>query len=106
MRIIPSQQFAKDLKQLRKKFPSITADLRELQTQLYENPTLGEPLGQNRYKIRLRITSKGKGKSGGGRVITYVRLTDDELWLLTMYDKSDIANVSDAFLDDLVQHLE
>lgn len=67
---------------------------------------MGEPLGKNRYKIRLKITSKGKGKSGGGRVITLVEVINDELWLLSLYDKSDIDNVSDAFLDQLTNNLE
>ena len=103
MRIIPTKQLAKDLKELGKKYPSITADLRQLQGELLENPTKGTPLGDNRYKIRLKIASKSQGKSGGARVITYLKLSDDELWLLTMYDKSDIENVSDAFLNDLVK---
>jgi hypothetical protein len=63
----------------------------------------GTSLGNNRYKIRLKISSKASGKSGGARVITYAKIVDDELWLLTMYDKSDIENVSDAFLDDLLK---
>jgi hypothetical protein len=102
MRILPTHQFAKDLKRLRKKYPSLTQDLRQLQAELLENPTLGESLGDNRYKVRLKITSKNTGKSGGGRVITYLKLQKEQLWLLTMYDKSDIENVSDDFLDDLV----
>jgi hypothetical protein len=67
-----------------------------------QNPTQGTPLGDNRYKIRFNITSKGKGKSGGARVITYFKIIDDELWLLTMYNKSEIENANDDFLDDLV----
>jgi hypothetical protein len=80
-----------------------TIDLRHLQTDLLANPTMGTSLGNNRYKIRLKISSKSQGKSGGARVITYLKTSDDELWLLTMYDKSDIENVSDAFLDDLIK---
>jgi hypothetical protein len=105
MRIIPTKQFAKDLKEIGKKHPSITVDLRRLQNELLENPTIGTPLGDNSYKLRLKISSKGQGKSGGARVITYLKLSDDELWLLTMYDKSEIENVSDAFLDDLVKNI-
>ena len=103
MRIIPSVQFAKDLKRLSKKYASIGNDLLALNADLLENPTLGESLGDNRYKVRLKIASKGKGKKGGGRVITYIRWTDEELWLLTMYDKSEMENINDAFLDDLVK---
>jgi hypothetical protein len=67
---------------------------------------LGESLGKNRYKIRLKITSKNTGKSGDGRVITLVEFVNDELWLLSLYDKSDISSVSDAFLDQLTDALE
>lgn len=85
--------------QLSKKYTSLTNDVRHLQTELLENPTMGESLGKNRYKVRLKITSKGKGKSGGARVITYVEIHNDALYLLTMYDKSDIENINDAYLD-------
>ena len=105
MKIIPSLQFVKDLKRLSKKYASLTNDIRDLKMQLLEDPTMGESLGKNRYKVRLKIKSKGKGKSGGGRVITYVEIQNDELYLLTMYDKSEMDNVNDAYLDDLVQQL-
>ena len=106
MRIQLHDEFKRNAKKLNKKYPSLTADLRALQTELLKNPTLGESLGDNRYKIRLKITSKGQGKSGGGRVITYLKRIDDELWLLTLYDKAEMENVNDAFLDDLVKKLE
>ena len=106
MRILPTHQFAKDLKVLGKKYPSITNDLRQLQAKLLQNPTEGISLGDNRYKIRLKITSKGKGKSDGARVITYFKIVADELWLLTMYDKSELDNVNDDFLDDLVKAIK
>ena len=105
MKIIPSLQFVKDLKRLSKKYASLTNDIRDLKVQLLEDPTMGESLGKNRYKVRLKIKSKGKGKSGGGRVITYVEIQNDELYLLTMYDKSEMDNVNDTYLDDLVQQL-
>ena len=105
MRIIPSRQFAKDLKRLGKKYASIIADVRALQNELLQNPTMGTLIGENRYKIRLQITSKGKGKSGGGRIVTYLKIQDDEIWLLTMYDKSEMENVSDSFLDDLIESI-
>ena len=106
MTIITTPQFAKDFKQLAKKYPSLTADLRLLQTNLLENPTQGTPIGDDCYKIRLAISSKGKGKSGGGRVITCVQIIEDTLHLVTLYDKSDIANVSDDFLKDIVNTIK
>ena len=106
MRIRAHKQFRQDFKILSKKYPSLESDMDELAAALRENPTLGQPLGKNRYKVRLKIKSKGKGKSGGGRVITYLRLSEDELCLLTLYDKSEMENVNDAFLDDLVARID
>ena len=105
MRILLHEEFKRNAKRLIKKYPSLVGDLRLLQAELLENPTLGESLGDNRYKVRLKITSKGQGKSGGGRVITYIKKTDDVLWLLMMYDKAEMANVNDAFIDDLIKKL-
>lgn len=106
MRIRLHKQFRQDFKTLRKKYPSLINDVDTLAAELMINPTLGEPLGKNRYKIRLKIASKKTGKSGGGHVISLVELRDEEVWLLTMYDKSDIASINDAFLDDLVKMLD
>jgi hypothetical protein len=106
MKIYLHRQFKREVKTLIKKYPSLKTDIAELISELQINPTLGESLGKNRYKIRLKITSKNTGKSGGGRVITLLEFVNDELWLLSLYDKSDISSVSDAFLDQLVDALE
>ena len=62
------------------------------------------------YKYRMAIASKGKGKTGGARVITYnlLKLSDDEvlITLMSIYDKSDIENVSDTYLCSLVKEIE
>lgn len=101
-KIIPTPQFEKELKRLFKKYPSIKSDLLEILTQLKDNPRLGTPLLKNCYKIRIAITSKGKGKSGGGRLISHVRVVKEEVHLLTIYDKSDQTTISDAAINDLL----
>nr|MBI1231169.1 hypothetical protein [Cytophagales bacterium] len=70
------------------------------------NPNQGTPLGNECYKIRLAISSKGKGKSGGARVITCVKIADDVAYLLTIYNKSDKENISNDELDELLKGLE
>ena len=55
------------------------------------------------WKIRLNITSKGRGKSGGARVIVRIRIVADELQLLYIYDKADFENVSDSYLRDILK---
>ena len=106
MTIITTTQFAKDFKQLSKKYPSLANDLRQLQASLLDNPTQGTPLGDDCYKIRLSITSKGKGKSGGGRVITCVQIINDTIHLVTLYDKSDMENINDDFLKEVVDMIK
>lgn len=66
----------------------------------------GQPLGRDCYKIRLAIGSKGKGKSGGARVITCVKIIDGIVYLLTIFDKSDQDTVSDKQLKALLKMLE
>ncbi len=61
---------------------------------------MGTPLGNDCYKIRMTISSKGKGKSGGARVITYVKIIETSIFLLSIYDKADAANISDKELKE------
>ena len=55
--------FDKQVKRLSKKYPSVKNDLNFLMKTLQVNPATGIPLGNNFYKVRLKITSKGQGKS-------------------------------------------
>ena len=66
--VVPSDKFKKEAKRLVKKFPSLKQDLHKLSTTLEKDPKSGMPLGNDTYKIRLAIKSKGKGKSGGARL--------------------------------------
>ena len=102
-KISVSDEFLRQLKPLAKKYPSIKKDLVLLQEELIENPTLGDLIGTDLYKIRMKITSKNKGKSGGARVITYVLLTEEIIHLVTIYDKSDIENISRVYIDDILK---
>ena len=97
--------FAKQLKRLVKKFPSLKAEYAQLVTLLKENPQQGTSLGNNCYKIRLAIASKGKGKSGGGRIITHVQVIQTKIFLLSVYDKSEQSDISDKDLNDWVKML-
>jgi hypothetical protein len=90
-------------KGLLKKYPSLKTDLEKLIASLKENPLQGKALGRDCYKIRMAITSKGQGKSGGSRVITYVQVLDQEAYLLTIYDKSVKKTISDKELDELIK---
>lgn len=104
--IIPAQSFERNAKILLKKYPSLKNELFELGEQLAENPMQGTPLGKSCYKIRLAIKSKGKGKSGGARVVTYVVTENEEVILLTIYDKQVKADLEPNELDTLLSNLE
>ncbi|WP_317168176.1 type II toxin-antitoxin system RelE/ParE family toxin [Algoriphagus iocasae] len=69
------------------------------------NPFQGTPLGKNCFKIRMIISSKRKGKSGGARVITFVKITETTVYLLSVYDKSDKETIKDSELKELLSQI-
>lgn len=93
--------FDKQAKRLAKKYPSLKKDLEELLKELVINPELGIALGNNFYKIRLAISSKGKGKSGGARVITYVKIIATTVFLTSIYDKSEKESITEKELEEI-----
>ncbi|MBC8054695.1 MAG: type II toxin-antitoxin system RelE/ParE family toxin [Sphingobacteriaceae bacterium] len=95
--------FEKQAKRLIKKYASLKNELLELVGQLKENPEIGTPIGSSCYKIRLAIASKGKGKSGGARVIINIVLTENDVYLLAIYDKSEKENLSPKELQELLK---
>ena len=98
------EEFDRQARRLAKKYKSLKADLMILQKEIKENPFIGSDLGSGIRKIRLAIASKGKGKSGGARVLTLTVLVseDAEVTLLTIYDKNEIENVSDEYIRWLI----
>jgi mRNA-degrading endonuclease RelE of RelBE toxin-antitoxin system len=70
------------------------------------NPKIGNEILQNCYKIRMAITSKGKGKSGGARVITYIYVQEETVYLLSIYDKSEHPTISDAVIRELIKNID
>lgn len=96
--IVVTVPFERKVKRLAKKYKSLKSDLSPLFESLSERPEQGTPIGRNCYKIRLAITSKGKGKSGGARLITYVRVVKKVVYLIDIYDKSEQSNISDKEL--------
>lgn len=81
--------FKKQLKQLLKKYRNLNVDIERLTDIVEINPTLGESLGGGFYKIRLKISDKNKGKSGGARIITYVYFENEIVYFVAIYDKSE-----------------
>jgi mRNA-degrading endonuclease RelE of RelBE toxin-antitoxin system len=104
--VIPIEKFKKEAKRLVKKYPSLKKELIELTSLLIAKPTTGTPLGHNAFKIRISIKSKGSGKSGGARVITYVVTENKEIYLLTIYDKSELDTIDDNTLRKIIKSIQ
>jgi len=90
--------FEREFKKLLKKHSSLKRDLETVIKVLNENPGSGESIGNNCYKIRMSISSKNKGKSGGARIITHVRFINEEIFLLSIYDKSSFSTIAEEQL--------
>lgn len=97
--------FEKQASRLARKFPSFKKDLQQLIFSLKNNPVQGTSLGKQCYKIRLAVTSKGKGKSGGTRVITHIVISDKIVYLLSVYDKSEKDSLINAELNSLLKYI-
>lgn len=100
-------EFERRAKLLAKKYKSFIKDYEALLASLEQRPMQGVSLGGGVYKIRMPITSKSKGKSGGARVLTYnVNESSSNriiITLLTVFDKSELENVSDGYIRSIVK---
>ncbi|MBS1547945.1 MAG: type II toxin-antitoxin system RelE/ParE family toxin [Bacteroidetes bacterium] len=103
--VVVTATFKRRYKPLAKRHRSLEQDVLGLISSLEELSMQGTPLGKDCYKIRLAVSSKGGGKSGGARVITYVRLVKGKVYLLTIYDKSDQSSLSAKELHALVDSI-
>jgi len=104
--VIATKRFARELKHLLKKYQSLKSEYAQLVDELENNPYLGEPIGNDCYKIRVRIASKQKGKSGGARIITFVCSKKEGVYLLAVYDKSEISTIGENVINSRIFELE
>lgn len=103
-----TEEFERQAKRLAKRYRSLPDDLEDLQQELLKNPEIGDNLGGGMHKIRLGVKSKGGGKRGGLRVITLnvvIETTDTCVNLLTIYDKKEIQNVSEQYINQIIRNL-
>lgn len=100
--ITPDAQ--KDAKFLKRKYRSLKIDLANLSTSPKENPQQGEPLGKDCFKVRMAISSKQKGKSGGARVITCIKVVDEQIFIIAIYDKSELAALTDKKIEQRLRN--
>lgn len=110
--VIATPNFQREAKKLIKKYRSLKSELEQLISELEAAPRTGILITERVYKIRLAVKSKGTGKSGGMRIITYVEAelveTEDttDVYLLSIYDKSNFSNISQAHLKDLIDDIQ
>ena len=105
-RITATPDFARELKKLAKRYPSMKDDYAAFLNELRQNPLMGTELGKHLRKVRFPIASKAKGKSGGARVITHTILIQTDganVTLVTIYDKSERENITDKELRQLMK---
>lgn len=106
--VYPTADFQKSFKALAKRHRSLVNDFKEFVKGLKENPYQGDELTPGIRKIRMAITSKGRGKSGGARVITYTIEPDGNygrVYLMDIYDKSDFSTIEESVLKSKIRDL-
>lgn len=101
-----SDEFQRAFKRLKKRYRSLPEDFKALMSSLIDNPLQGSELYEGMRKVRISFTSKGRGKRGGGRVIIRLTIQETCLSFLYIYDKSDMPNVSDEFLDSVIIEMD
>jgi len=99
-KIIATSGFEKELKRLARKYTSLRNDYESFLLSLEKDPSQGTSLGNNCFKIRLSVSSKGKGKSGGARIITCVIVKKETVYLISIYDKSEKASISNKEINE------
>ena len=104
--VTASDHFVKNLKRLAKKYASLKGEIAELADNLSKDPNQGTSIGKGCFKIRLSIKSKGRGKSGGARVITCVFALEQTVVLLSIYDKSEKENIENHELEELIRNID
>lgn len=104
--IIVKPTFQREAKKMAKHYASFKEDFASLLDELEQNPQMGTDLGHGLRKVRMRIATKGKGKSGGARVITFtivVSQQDAILNLLFIYDKAERDSISEKEIERLLK---
>ena len=105
-KIIPTDNFSKELKRLSKKYPSLKQKIKDFSNELLDNPKTGAPIGHNCYKVRVSTPDKPGGKSKGFRIITYVIFSKEIIFLLSVYDKSEIPTIKDWEIKRIIKELD
>ena len=100
----PNELFISEAKKLKKKYPNLSEDIKDLRDSLKEDPVAGhDSLGSNCYKVRMDLRDKPGGKSGGARAIIQVYVQDKMVHFLSIYDKSNKNSLFEGELDKILK---
>lgn len=97
-----TDKFNKAVKSLKKRFKNIEKDTWSFIESIENDEDLGVHLGDGIYKARIANSDKKSGKSTGYRMVSYLKLVENELFLLYIYDKSDFENITESDIDRLL----
>ncbi len=98
-------EFQRNIRDLSKKYPGIRQDIEPVISQIQMGQTPGDRvpgIGYPLFKVRIRNTDARKGKSGGYRVIYFLK-TPDQIILITIYSKSDQSDVSTLQIKRIIE---
>jgi mRNA-degrading endonuclease RelE of RelBE toxin-antitoxin system len=104
--VVTIPPFDRQIKRLARKFPSLKIEYARLIESLEVNPIQGNAIANSCYKIRIAIKSKGKGKSGGARIITHIQVVENNVFLLAIYDKSEQEDITDKEIKYLLSFID
>ena len=105
-RVVPTDNFSRELKRLSKKYPSLKQEIKNFSSELLDNPKTGTPIGHNCYKVRISTPDKLGGKRKGFRIITYIVFSKEIIFLLSVYDKSEISTLKDWEIKRIIRELD
>ena len=97
-----TETFNKDVKKLKKRYKHIEKDYIDFINSIKSIDDLGINLGNNIFKVRIANSDKNRGKSSGYRLISYLKLIENELYVIYIYDKSDMENINENEIDKLI----
>lgn len=101
-------RFQRDLRELAKRYRSIRSDIQPLIDQLQAGEIPGDRIAGIKYqvfKVRIKNSNIQKGKSGGYRVIYYLKNAQGII-LTTIYSKSDLTDVSNEIIEQAIAQYE
>jgi mRNA-degrading endonuclease RelE of RelBE toxin-antitoxin system len=103
--VVLHPNFEKEYKPLAKKYPSLKQDIQNIIDEIEKELVLATDLGEGFKKIRVNIKSKGKGSSGGGRLITQetiITVDDTKVLFASIYNKGDHESINIAILKEII----